>query len=391
MSNSNILYIIDTLGLGGAEKLLVLTLQELTQHEKHIIILSKPDTLLDQIPADCKVSILDFKSYKDIPRISRFVRRYIKENEINIVHSHLYYSNVIARLATPENIPVFNTIHDISSLASYKINRITLYLEKLTYKKRHHIIGVSKEVLNDFSKWVGLKGSSSVVYNFIGDLFFKHTPKTQFSTNGLRLVAVGNLRHQKNYPYLLNAFKSMPPTVSLDVYGDGTLREEFQKEIDTHNLNIRLCGISNKMHEIYTQYDAFVMSSYYEGQGIALLEAMTSGLPVFLSDIAVFHEVAKKTAVYFDLNNPEDLVNKIKNVLNHKIDVVAFARQAHARGSAISGKSAHINKLNALYEQHRIDFHSKKRTGNKIVGNLRKSFNTSFTNFVGQLYASIKF
>ena len=91
MSNTKILYIIDSLGVGGAEKLLVLTLQELPWHEKHLIILSKPDTLLEKIPASCKVTILDFSSYKDIPRMNRFIRSYIKENHIDIVHSHLYY------------------------------------------------------------------------------------------------------------------------------------------------------------------------------------------------------------------------------------------------------------------------------------------------------------
>jgi glycosyltransferase involved in cell wall biosynthesis len=376
MSNNKILYIIDSLGVGGAEKLLVLTLLELTQHEKHIIILSKPDTLAQKIPSSCKVSVLDFNSYKDIPRLTRFVRRYIRENQIDIVHSHLYYSNVIARLATPRNIPVFNTIHAISSLASYKINRMTLYLEKLTYKKRHHIIAVSNEVLKDFSKWVHLKGSFSVLYNFIDDIFFRPVPKTQFSTGKLRLVAVGNLRYQKNYPYILEAFKLMPDSVSLDVYGEGPLREDLQREIDKHKLNIRLCGTQNNMYEVLSQYDAFLMSSFYEGQPIALLEAMASGLPVFLSDIPVLNEVAKENAVYFDLNNPRDLVNKISQVQNRNIDLNSLARQAHSRARAIAEKSSHINKLNLIYEQHQLELLSKSDARKKIIdssGKLRKS------------------
>jgi glycosyltransferase involved in cell wall biosynthesis len=391
MSNTKILYIIDSLGEGGAEKLLLLTLQELTQHEKHLIILSKPDTLVEKIPSSCKVSTLDFSSYKDIPRISRFVSSYIKQNQIDIVHSHLYYSNVIARLATPRNIPVFNTIHSISSLASYQVNRMTLYMEKLTYRKRHHIICVSNEVLKDFNKWVGLKGASSVLYNFIDDVFFRHAPKTEFSTDKFRFVAVGNLRYEKNYPYILNAFKSMPDSVSLDVYGEGTLRDELQKEIDTYKLNIRLCGTRNNMHEVLPQYDAFLMSSFFEGQPVALLEAMASGLPVFLSDIPVLHEVAQDNAVYFDLNNPQDLVNKIKQVLNRNIDLNPLARQAHARANAIAWKSAHINKLNAIYEQHRIELLSSSRTGNKKMVNNGKLRKIGLGNLPGQPGVSTKY
>ena len=388
---SNILYIIDSLGLGGAEKLLVSTLQDLTNHKKHLIILSKPDELVEKIPSSCKVSTLDFSSYRDIPRLSRVVRRYIKENHIDIVHSHLYYSNVIARLATPRKIPVFNTIHSVSSLASYQVNRMTLYMEKLTYKKRHHIIAVSHEVLKDFNKWVGLKGAYSVLYNFIDDLFFSPAPKTKFSIDKLRLVAVGNLRYEKNYPYILNAFKSMPDSVSLDIYGDGALRNKLQREIDTYKLNIRLCGIRNNMHEILSQYDAFLLSSFFEGQPVALLEAMAGGLPVFLSDIPVLHEVANANGVYFDLKNPDDLVNKIKQVLNRNIDLGSLARESHARANTIAWKSAHLNKLNAIYEQHGVGLLPKSTTLNKITGKNGKLHRTGIGNLLGHLGVSTKY
>ena len=391
MFNTKILYIIDSLGVGGAEKLLVLTLQELNHHEKHVIILSKPDTLVEKIPTTCKVSILDFTSYKDIPRISRFVRRYIKENQIDIVHSHLYYSNVIARLATPRNVPVFNTIHAISSLASYQINRMTLYMEKLTYKKRHHIIAVSNEVLKDFDKWVNLKGASSVLYNFIDDIFFTPLPKTEFSSNKLRLVAVGNLRYQKNYPYILDAFKSMPASVSLDVYGDGALRDELQHDINKYSLNIRLCGTQNNMHEVLLQYDAFLMSSFYEGQPVALLEAMASGLPVFLSDIPVLHEVAKDNAVYFDLNDPGDLVKKVKEIISRNIDLSSLASLAHSRAKAIAKKSAHINKLNEIYEQYRLEVLSKSDPEKEIIGTNGKLRKTAKGNLLNQSGGSTKY
>jgi glycosyltransferase involved in cell wall biosynthesis len=268
---------------------------------------------------------------------------------------------------------------------------MTLYLEKLTYKKRHHIIAVSNVVLKDFSKWVHLKGSFSVVYNFIDDIFFKAEPKTEFSTGNLRLVAVGNLRYQKNYPYILEAFKSMPASVSLDVYGEGPLRDELQHEIDKHKLNIRLCGTQNNMDEVLLQYDAFIMSSFYEGQPIALLEAMASGLPVFLSDIPVLHEVANDNAVYFDLNNTQDLVNKIKQVLIRDIDLVFLARQAHSRAKAISEKSTHINKLNEIYEHHRLELLLKSGIQKKTInskGNLRK---TAHGNLLDQLGGSTKY
>src|SRR5688572_8424630 len=202
----NLLHVIDGLGVGGAEKLVVTLLKNLNGYNLHLIVLGKPDTLVKEIPVSCKVTVLNFKTYRHIPSCALFIRRYIKRNNIQVVHSHLYWSNITTRLATPQKIPLYNCIQNISSMASYTANRLSLYLEKLTYTKRHHIIAVSKAVLDDFDQWVGLKGPSSVLYNIIGDEFFTAVPKQFFTKEKIRLVAVGNLRKQKNYSYILKAF-----------------------------------------------------------------------------------------------------------------------------------------------------------------------------------------
>ena len=43
------------------------------------------------------------------------------------------------------------------------------------------------------------------------------------------------------------------------------------------------------MEKVLMNYDALIMSSHYEGQPLAVLEAMASGIPVILSDIPVFY------------------------------------------------------------------------------------------------------
>src|SRR4030095_1391564 len=310
-SPQNILHVVDGLGVGGAEMLVVTLLKNLKGYNLHLIVLGKPDTLVKEIPSTCKVTVLGFKTYRDIPSCALFIRRYINRNRIQVVHSHLYWSNVTVRLATPRKIPVFNCIQNISSMASYTANRLSLYLEKLTYRGRHHIIAVSKAVLDDFNQWVGLRGRATVLYNIIGDEFFTAEPKQVFTKEKIKLVAVGNLRKQKNYPYLLKAFQSMPPHVSLDIYGIGPLKEIIEQEIATHGLNITLRGLRPNMHQVLRQYDAYIMCSTHEGLSLALMEAMSSGLPAFLSDIPVQRESGEDGAEYFDLNDLSAFVKKL--------------------------------------------------------------------------------
>ena len=350
-SPQNILHVVDGLGVGGAEMLVVTLFKNLKGYNLHLIVLGKPDTLVKEIPSSCKVTVLGFKTYRDIPSCAFFIRRYIKRNSIQVVHSHLYWSNVTVRLASPRKIPVFNCIQNISSMASYTANRLSLYLEKLTYRGRHHIIAVSKTVLDDFNQWVGLRGPATVLYNIIGDEFFTAEPKQSFTKEKIKLVAVGNLRKQKNYPYVLKAFKSMPPHVSLDIYGIGPLKENIEQEITTQGLNITLRGLQPNMHQVLRQYDAYVMCSTHEGLSLALMEAMSSGLPAFLSDIPVQRESGENAAEYFDLNDPCDFVKKLLLTFDDPERLKQMSRLGIVRAASMARKDNYIKKLEALYHQ----------------------------------------
>jgi glycosyltransferase involved in cell wall biosynthesis len=344
-----ILHIIESMTVGGAEKLLVGIINSLPGFENHVIVLQDPETLRSGLPEYIPFTNLKIRGWLHVFTKAGKIRRYIRKHGINIVHSHLYRANIMARLGTPKDVPLINSIHAISSLASYTIRRETLYLEKLTYRKRHHILAVSKEVLKDFDEWVGIKGKGTVLYNFIEDRFFAAPRKKEYSTNPLRLVAVGNLRHQKNYPYLVEAFKKMPANVLVDIYGEGHMREELQKEIDMHRLNVKLCGVRNDLDKILSSYDAFIMTSFYEGQPVALLEATACGLPALLSDTPVLREIGRDHAIYFNLNDPGDLVNKIKEVIAGKHDLSALAAAGYQAIEEFAKTENYISRLKKIY------------------------------------------
>jgi glycosyltransferase involved in cell wall biosynthesis len=346
-----LLHVIESLGVGGAEQLLVGIINDLEGFEHHLIILDDEDSLRSSIKVPVEFKNLAIKSKIGFIRSIGKVKKYIRDQGIDIVHAHLYRAIILARLATPRNIPLFNSIHAISSEAAYKGSKKSLYIERLTYRKRHHIIAVSKEVLNDFEKHIGIKGRATVLYNYIEEKFFLPVPKTEFGPGPLKLVAVGNLRNQKNYPYLIEAFKKISPDVSLDIYGEGTLRGQLQEQIDQHSLKIRLCGLHSDMFNILPRYDVFVMSSYFEGQPLSLLEAMACGLPALLSDIPVLREVTGEDAMYFDIKDPSSLPAQIERIRNNKADLPRLSAAGLRRVNAFAHKAQYLQKLRDLYEE----------------------------------------
>ena len=349
MYKTNILHIIDTLGIGGAEKIMVGVVNGLPDYQHHVVYLNGSDALSTRLPDDCTIIKLSYNSKFDLPRCILQLRKYIKQNNISIVHSHLFLATLIARVACPKNVKLFTTIHSLPSKNYFAESIWTKWLEKLTYRSRHNIIAICKEVFTDYNNCIGVKGPSSILYNYVEDKFRAKEYRKATFTDTLKLVAVGNLRRAKNYPYLIEAFKKLPANISLDIYGSGPLQEDLQKEINKHQLKVRLCGVREDIQNVLPQYDVFIMSSIFEGQPISLLEAMACGMPAILSDIPVLREVTDNNAIFYNLNNVNDLVNKINSIASHEIDLDLYAKLNFERVQQIAAKDNYMTALRKLY------------------------------------------
>lgn len=344
-----ILHIIDTLSIGGAEKLVVGVINGLPQHQHYLVYLSGADTLSREVPLDCRIIKLNCRSKLDIPRSIIRLKKLIRRESIAIVHSHLFMSTLIARLACPRRCRLITTLHSLAGTTRYKHSNLVKWLDKITYRSRHHIIAVSEEVFQAHKKEVNFSGPYSILTNYVEDVFFRPDYKRTAFDKTLRLVTVGNLKKVKNHNYLLEAFLFLSPAIKLDIYGSGELEDRLQKRIIKYNLPVSLRGERSQLHKVLPEYDAFIMPSRYEGNPLALLEAMASGLPVILSDIPAFRQVVGNDAVYFNLNNPFELAQKLLDIYDKKIDIDSIARANFEKVKQIGIKELYLRKLQAIY------------------------------------------
>lgn len=116
------------------------------------------------------------------------------------------------------------------------------------------------------------------------------------------VIAVGRLDYAKGFDYLINAWKLVSQKHSdwiLDIYGEGTLREQLQRLIDKLDLadSVNLRGRSYDIVKDYSQHSFCVMSSRSEALGLVLLEASLCGLPL----------------VAYDCSGPRDIIEDGKN------------------------------------------------------------------------------
>ena len=345
-----IVHVIDSLILGGTENQFLSLLPELARDHEIILVTLKDANRagLDDLPVTRRYC-LNFTSYRSVPFAVTQLRRIIQKERPNLVRSQLYWSSIIARLATPRSIPLIFSIHSTMSADGYLKRRSSLWLEKLTYRPRHRLISVSQHALEDFDRHVGLKGRAYVMTNFVAPEFLGHERLHRPFGPSFRLVAVGNLKPAKNHAYLVEALKELPRDIGLDIYGEGAERASLEIGIAASGVSVRLGGARSAMWEVLPDYDLFVMPSLYEGCPNAAIEAMAAGLPLLLSDIPVMREVSHGNALFFDPSDPRSFAALMRRIQAGEFDLQAMS----GRGLEIVRnnylKADYVKRLNAIY------------------------------------------
>jgi glycosyltransferase involved in cell wall biosynthesis len=148
-----------------------------------------------------------------------------------------------------------------------------------------------------------------------------------FSIKKPFLLYLGTLEPRKNIIGLVTAYTSnsaLSQNYTLVLAGkmDWKYEEIAQtiKKKQEEGYDIVYCGyVSDKQRAaLYSQASVFVLPSFYEGFGMMILESMQYKVPLAISDIDVFHEVAHNSAFYFDPTNSENMSNAISKLLQNK-------------------------------------------------------------------------
>jgi len=337
----NILYIANHLNIGGITSY-IYTLASGLKKKGHNIYIATSDGIM--LPEFIKKGFtylpIPIKTKKEIgPKIvmCEFVLAgSIRRFNIDIIHSHSRTTQVLGTLLRRHTgIPHVYTCHGFFK------RRL---LRRMFPCWGDKIIAISEQVkehlLDDFD--VDEK-QIVVVHNGIDiDKFKSQNPKAKSEIkkelglgNGPVVGIVARLSDVKGHKYLIEAMKDVLkefPDAQLLIAGDGKEKNNLV------NLANSL-GISDKIifkpeahgtKEILSVMDVFVMPSLKEGLGLALMEAMSSGVPVIGSDIGGI-----KTLIQDDVTGllvrPADAIRlsrAIVSVLKNRKMAESLAKQA---------------------------------------------------------------
>ncbi len=172
----------------------------------------------------------------------------------------------------------------------------------------------------EISRWYRGVKNKIIIPNAINkDIVFPKREK-----NEKRIVAVGRIEGQKNYPMLVKSFAIFSkehPDYRLEIYGKGSQEESIRKLIEKYQLTgkIKLMGYVKNISERIANATCFVMTSNFEGMPNALIEAMCIGIPCIATDCdgggarELMHN--KKNGFLIDKNDVDGLVRSLNKII----------------------------------------------------------------------------
>lgn len=347
-----IIHFIYDLAAGGAETMLVGVLKELKEYDNIVVTLYDDNQFGNELVCS-EYICLNQGSLFAFPLSALKLRKIIKEKKADIVHTHLFWPSIIARLGVPKNVPLITTIHSfIATSVEYKKWYIR-FLDKSSYLLRKPaIIGVAKGATTEYFSFLGIRPFKAyTLYTFVDTNRFTVSHVDDYAPpKPFRLISIGALRVQKNQLFLVEAFKLLKnENVELHIYGQGPLQPALQKLIDGSGVKVVLKGMIRNMNELLPQYDLFVMSSTFEGFSLGVLETMAVKVPMLLSDIVSFREQCEDTAMYFRLNDADDFAGKVKSLMTKKGLRLHMGEAAYERVINNFTLEHHMKQLRNIY------------------------------------------
>jgi glycosyltransferase involved in cell wall biosynthesis len=290
----------------------------------------------------------------------RSVRRLVRSNGIDVIHTHGYkadlYGHAAARL---EGKPVVATCHNW--LAGGPVLGAYNFLDRIALRHFDAVSAVSQSVADKLVSFGVRRERISVIPNgvdlrgFDAGLRAAERPPQPRKEQVIGIVA--RLDLQKGFEYLLGALRRLRdtfPGLRLLAVGEGPDRAAIEALVTEHGLNdvVTLAGQQSDMPAMYASMDLFVLPSLNEGLPMTLLEAMAASRPVIATRVGAVPTVIRngETGLLIEPADEAELMGAIGALLRDPELCQRLAQGARAHVAQNYTAAAMIQKYRELYQ-----------------------------------------
>ena len=159
------------------------------------------------------------------------------------------------------------------------------------YEKATQVVTVSEEVVDDLAPFFGKDYLWTAISNVIDVDYFAYRKRIPVKQRPFRFCCIGNYIHRKGYDILFRAFQlleAVVPEIELHIAGQGTDSRECRDALVHLSCASKVVcyGVvsRDRVREMLYESDALVLATRDETQGLVLLEAMSTGIPVVTTE-----------------------------------------------------------------------------------------------------------
>lgn len=372
-----VLYVINSLGSGGAERELACLLEPLSG----LGVESYVATLL---PAEANAvraapfmtryepGLLTRGRFGAVPRLARLA------SEVDLVHTHLPWSDITGRLAAViAQKPVVSTFHStwydphnlqrLPTKTRQKVQFIRM-LDASTVRSTSQLFAPSNAVREVYSRALGLSPERILVIHNAIDL--REFDPCRFGDRDqvradlgmapeeVAIAVVARFDPQKDHATAIAAAGNLAKEQPLRLYlvGFGPLRDRLHDLAQAHGTPVTFLGPLQDVPRLLFASDLFILPTYFEAYSLALMEAMAMGLPCVSSDIPENREVGEDAVVYAPPGDVAALTCRLRELLDDSALRDSLSRQARARAKKFDVSLA-APQLFAAYQKVLRDRH----------------------------------
>jgi glycosyltransferase involved in cell wall biosynthesis len=359
MKRVNVMHLVDTLNVGGAERMAVNIVNALPRdkYRAHLCTTRQEGPLANQVNKDVVRHSLQRAGRFDWRAVKSLVAE-LKRNDIRILHAHgtsLFIGSIAASFSPPTTV----VWHD--HWGRHDVEGRPAWLYRMAASRAGGVIAVNQRLAQWSRDQLGIPAERvSFISNFVSESSQNGPPPHLPGTAGGRIVCVANFRPQKDLINLIDAMSIVIvafPSAHLLMIGDisdVTYADQIRERISEKNLGqyVSIMGQRNDVTAVLQACDIGVLSSASEGLPLSLIEYGWARLPTVATQVGDCATVLDegRAGVLVPANSAQQLADGLLSLLksSEKREELGEAFFTHVRDNYNARKA--IDQICRIYE-----------------------------------------
>lgn len=306
-------------------------------------------------------SIMDIY-YKLLPSMHhKYVNREysvktLRENAFDLFHPTYFDPYFLEYLSKPYVVTVYDLIYELfPNDFNREEDEETRKQKKLTIENCNSIIAISEHTKRDLMHYYNIDERKISVIHLGNSLTKKKDIEQKKKVAYQYILFVGLRNRYKNFTFFLRSIQDIllsNKSLQLICAGPKFTTEEQQlfKELGIEKQIQHHLATDETLSLLYANAMIFVFPSLYEGFGLPILEAFSSGCPVMCSNTSSLPEIAGDAALLFDPKNSDEIASSLQKIIDNKELREHLSRSGYDQLKYFSWKST-VEQTKEVYKK----------------------------------------